>query len=98
EISGTSSNRHSSQGDVRSSRQLLVVHGLDRLDREPADPCEVVVDVVAGEAEPLEVPTAPLGRDAQVTERLDRGARRPLRELLPVFPEDQPVVDVLWRR
>ena len=78
--------------------KLLVAHRLDRLDREPADARQVVVDVVLRHAELLEVAANRLAGDAGVAQRRDGRAGRALGELLAVLAEDQAVVDELGRR
>jgi hypothetical protein len=49
------------------------------------------------QSELLEIAPNGLGRKAELAKRCDRCALGPLRELLAVLAEDQPVVDVLGR-
>jgi len=53
---------------------------------------------MARHAELVEVGAHRPGREAELAQRGDRRPGRALGELLAVFPEDQPVVDVLGRR
>ena len=80
---------------AHAPRKLLVLHPSDRLDREAADPRQVVVHVVLRDAELVEVAPHRLGRDPRVTERGYGRAELALGELATVLAEDQPVVDVL---
>ena len=75
--------------------QLVVAHCSDRVDREAAEACEVELDVVLGEPELLEIGADCLSGEALVAQLRDRRVPVPLRELLPVRPEDKPVVDHL---
>src|SRR6478672_4457977 len=82
---------------VGLERELLVAHRLDRLDREPADAGQVVVDVVLRQAELLEVAAHGGTRYAGLPQRGDGRTGCACRQLLAVLAEDQPVVDELRR-
>ena len=92
---GTSSTRC-----VGGRGQLLVGHRLDRVDRQPAQALEVEPHVVPRKAQLLEIGAHGRPREPLVAELGDRGERVtvPLRQLLAVLAEDEPVVDHLRER
>ena len=82
-------------GRLGSGREGLVGHGGDGIDREPAQPGEVEPDVVLGEIELLQIRAHGPCREALVAKLGDRGVPVPLRELLAVRAEHEPVMDDL---
>ena len=82
-------------GRVRCGSELLVRHRSDRIDREPAKPREIELDVVLGQIELVEIRPHRRGRKALLAKLRDRGMPVALRELLPVRSEHEPVVDHL---
>ena len=66
QVAGAAERRH--ELDRRGGRgsQVLVAHGRDRLDRQPPDARDVVVHVVLGDAELVEVAADGFGRNAGV--------------------------------
>ena len=68
QVAGAAKRRNELDRRADSAGQLLVLHLRDRLDREPADPRHVVVHVVLGDAELVEVAPHRLVRDSGVTE------------------------------
>ena len=75
--------------------QLLVRHRRDRVDRQPTEPRRVELDVVLGHPQLVQVRPHGARRKALVSKLGDRGVPVPLRELLAVRPEHEPVVDHL---
>ena len=82
---------------VDSGTELLVGQGGDRVDRQPPDPGEIELHVVAGKVELLEVGAHGLRRDTFAAEVGHGGGAVALRELLAVRSDQEPVVDVLGR-
>ena len=85
---GTTSTGASAAAASSSSR-----HRRDRVDREPPQPREIELDVVLGQVELVEVRAHRRGGNPSVAQLGDRRVPVPLRELLPVRAEDEPVVD-----
>src|SRR5581483_3984591 len=69
-----------------------VVELREHVDRKRPDPVEVEVHVVPRQVELLEVRPHGLGGEACVAQRRDGRACSTLRQLLPVFTNDEPVV------
>src|SRR6185312_7863035 len=86
--------RYDLDRDVHARGELLVRQLREQLDGERADPVEVEVDVVARQAELVEVGAYRLCRDTGVAQRRDRRTRGALRQLLAVGAEHEPEVQV----
>src|SRR4051812_20472396 len=78
---------------VGGGGELVVRHFRDRLDRQPPDPRQVVVDVVLRQPQLLEVTAYRRGRNPLLAQRGDGRAWRALGELAPVLPQNQAVMD-----
>ena len=78
-------------------REILVGERRQRLERQPAKPRQVEVDVVARQPQLLEVRPRRLGRDAGVAQVGERGGAVPLGQLAAVLAQEQPVMHVLRR-
>ena len=76
--------------------ELVVGELRDRLDRQPADPPQVVANVAAGEVERIEVGADRLGGDAVVPKPAQRGPGARF-ELAAVLAKNEAVMDVLGR-
>src|SRR5436190_16258021 len=98
QVAGASQNGNQLDGRIGGRRQHVVRHRRDRLDRQPPDPRQVVVNVVLRQTELLEVAMHRSGGNTLIAERGDRGAGHPLGELATVLAENEAVVDVLGRR
>ena len=75
--------------------EVGVGHLGDGVDREPLDAREIEVDVVPRQPELVEIGAHRGRREPVVPQIADRRVLRPLRELLAVLAEEQPVVDHL---
>ena len=98
EIAGASERRSELRRRARRPGELLVRHRGDRVDREPAQPRQVEMDIVRRLPQLLEVAPHRHGGDAgrpQIGHGRDRAV--PLGELLAVVAEQQAVMDVLGR-
>src|SRR5439155_25705983 len=98
EVPGAAENGYELDRRCRGLRELFVRHLRDRLDRQPPDSRQVVVDIVLWYPELLEVGPDRGCRNPLFAQRGDSRTRRPLRKLASVLAEDQPVVNVLRRR
>ena len=79
----------------RGRGEVGVGHLGDGVDREPVDARQVEADVVARQAELVEVCAHRCRRDPLVAQVADRRVLGPLRELLAVLAEQETVVDHL---
>jgi hypothetical protein len=95
EVARASERRNDLDRRIGRGSELLVAHRRDRLDREPPDARHVVVDVVLGDSQLVQVAPHGLRGDAGVAEGGHGRAELALGELAPVLAEDQPVMDVL---
>jgi len=84
-------------GNAETAGKVGVGHCRDRLNRQPADAREVVVNVVARSAELLQVGAHRLRGNPGLSQRRHGRPRRALRQLPAIRAEDEPVVDVLRR-
>jgi len=68
ERASAAQHRHRLDRGLCSSRELLVGHGGNRIDRETAEPREIEMDVVFWKIELVEVRTHGVGRKALIPE------------------------------